>query len=53
MSSYTVDRYYDDELTRVDGRWLLRGVRLTVTWRAGDPTIMELAHAAGMRALGP
>ena len=48
-SWYTVGGYYDDALVRVDGRWLLTGVRLTVTWRAGDPAIMELARAAGKR----
>jgi hypothetical protein len=37
---------------RLDRRWLLTGVRLTVTWRAGDPAIMELARAAGKRLLG-
>ena len=51
-SWYTVGGYYDDTLVRVDNRWLLSGVRLTVTWRAGDPAIMELARAAGNRLLG-
>jgi hypothetical protein len=51
-SWYTVGGYYDDDLARVDGRWLLSGVRLTVTWQAGDPAIMEHARSAGMRALG-
>jgi SnoaL-like domain len=50
-SWYTVGGYYDDTLVRVDGRWLLAGVRLTVTWRAGRPAIMELARAAGSRRL--
>jgi SnoaL-like domain len=51
-SWYTVGGYYDDTLVRADSRWLLTGVRLTVTWRAGDPAIMELARAAGNRLLG-
>ncbi len=51
-SWYTVGGYYDDALVRVDGRWLLSGVRLTVTWRAGDRGIMDLARAAGKRRLG-
>ena len=51
-SWYTVGGYYDDTLVRLDSRWLLSGVRLTVTWEAGDPTIMELARAAGKRLLG-
>jgi len=48
-SWYTIGGYYDNTLARVDGRWLLTGVRLTVTWRAGDPGIMELARAEGTR----
>jgi hypothetical protein len=51
-SWYTVGGFYDDTLVRVDGRWLLSGVRLTVTWRAGDPAIMGLARAAGHRLVG-
>jgi hypothetical protein len=51
-SWYTVGGHYDDTLVRVDSRWLLTGVRLTVTWRAGDPAIMDLARAAGNRLLG-
>jgi hypothetical protein len=51
-SWYTVGGYYDDTLVRVGSQWLLSGVRLTVTWRAGDPAIMELARAAGHRLLG-
>ncbi|HEV2309489.1 MAG TPA: nuclear transport factor 2 family protein [Acidimicrobiia bacterium] len=51
-SWYTVGGYYDDTLARVDDRWLLTGVRLTVTWRAGDPGVMELARSAGNRLLG-
>ena len=50
-SWYTIGGYYEDTLARVDGRWLLTGVRLTVTWRAGDPEIMELARAEGTRRL--
>ena len=51
-SWYSVAGYYDDSLERVDGRWLLTAVRLTVTWRAGDPAVMDLARAAGIRLLG-
>lgn len=50
-SWYTVGGHYDDTLVRIDGRWLLTGVRLTVTWSAGDPAIMELARETGMRLL--
>ena len=51
-SWYTVAGYYEDSLERVDSRWLLTAVRLTVTWQAGDPAIMDLARAAGTRLLG-
>lgn len=51
-SWYTVGGYYDNTLVRVDRRWLLTGVRLTVTWRAGNPAVMELARAAGDRRTG-
>jgi hypothetical protein len=51
-SWYTVGGYYDDTLARVDSRWLLTSVRLTVTWRAGDPRIIELARVEGNRLLG-
>ena len=50
-SWYTIGGYYDDTLARIDGRWLLTGVRLTVTWRAGDPGIMDRARAEGTRRL--
>ncbi len=50
-SWHTIGGYYEDALARVDGRWLLTGVRLTVTWQAGDPGIMELARAEGTRRL--
>ena len=50
-SWYTIGGYYDDTLVSVDGRWLLTAVRLTVTWRAGDPHVMELARAEGNRRL--
>jgi hypothetical protein len=48
---YAVAGYYDDTLVRLDSRWLLTGVRLSVTWRAGDPEIMDRARAAGNRLL--
>jgi hypothetical protein len=51
-SWYTVGGYYDDTLARVNGQWLLTGVCLTVTWRAGDPAVMELARTAGNHLLG-
>ena len=50
-SWYTIGGYYEDTLARVDGSWLLTGVRLTVTWRAGDSAIMERARVAGTQRL--
>jgi hypothetical protein len=50
-SWYTIGGYYEDTLARVNGRWLLTGVRFTVSWQAGDPGIMELARAEGTRRL--
>jgi SnoaL-like domain len=50
-SWYTVGGYYENTLARFDGRWLLTGVRLTVTWRAGDARIMELARVEGEHRL--
>ena len=50
-SWYTIGGYYENTLVLVDGRWLLTAVRLTVTWRAGDPGIMELARVEGARRL--
>lgn len=46
-STYTVGGYYDDDLVRTGDRWIFTGVKLTVLWRTGDPTIMEKARAAG------
>jgi hypothetical protein len=45
-STFTVGGHYDDELVRLADRWVLSGVKLTVTWRAGDPSIMEPERAA-------
>jgi hypothetical protein len=50
-SWYTIGGYYEDTLARVEERWLLTGVRLTVSWRAGDPGIMERARADGTRRI--
>jgi SnoaL-like domain len=50
-SWYTVGGHYENTLVRIDGRWLLTGVRLTVNWSAGDPAVMELARRTGKRLL--
>lgn len=42
-SWFTNGGYYEDTLKLVDGQWLLTGVRLRETWRAGDPGIMDQA----------
>lgn len=48
-SIYTIGGYYDDELVRDGDRWILTGVKLTVLWRTGEPSIMATARAAGLR----
>ena len=50
-SWFTIGGYYTDTLVRAGGRWKITGVTLTVTWRAGDPAIMEAAPADGLAAL--
>lgn len=50
-SYYTIGGYYDDALVRSGDGWVLTGVRLTVTWQAGDREIMERARAAGTAAM--
>jgi hypothetical protein len=44
---YTVGGYYDDDLVRGEERWVLTGVKLTVLWHTGDPSIMQTARTAG------
>jgi hypothetical protein len=44
---YTVGGYYDDDLVRSEEGWILRGVKLTVLWHTGDPSIMQAARARG------
>jgi 3-phenylpropionate/cinnamic acid dioxygenase small subunit len=46
-SIYTVGGYYDDDLVRHGERWIFTGVKLTVLWRIGDPSIMQTARAGG------
>jgi hypothetical protein len=46
-SYYTVGGYYRNRLVRVGGNWKLVRVNLNVTWRLGDPEIMDAARAAG------
>ncbi len=44
---FTIGGYYDDRLVRVDSRWLIEGVALTVWWRRGNEHIMQLARSKG------
>jgi hypothetical protein len=46
-SYYTIGGYYRNRLVRVGGNWKLVRVNLNVTWRLGDPEIMDAARAAG------
>jgi SnoaL-like domain len=48
VSWYTIGGYYDDTLTFTAGRWQITGVTLKVTWRAGDPKIMDAARDVGL-----
>ena len=50
-SWYTIGGYYDDTLVRRGDGWAITGVTLTVLWRMGDPGIMPVAAAAGMKLL--
>ena len=54
-SWFTLGGYYDDTLIRSDSSptgWELTGVKLTVLWRKGDPSIMEESRALGRKLLG-
>jgi 3-phenylpropionate/cinnamic acid dioxygenase small subunit len=51
-SYYTVGGYYRNRLVRDGGAWKLVRVNLNVTWRLGNPEIMEAARAAGISARG-
>jgi hypothetical protein len=44
-SYYTIGGYYRNRLVREHGDWKLVRVNLNVTWRRGDPEIMEAASA--------
>ena len=44
---YTVGGYYQNSLVKTDGSWLLSEIKLTVTWRAGDPGVMARARIRG------
>ncbi len=52
-SYYTVGGYYRNRLVRDGGNWKLTRVNLNVTWRLGNPEIMEAARAAGISASSP
>ncbi|MGB3735948.1 MAG: nuclear transport factor 2 family protein [Ilumatobacter sp.] len=43
---FTIGGHYDDHLVRVDGRWRIDRVALSVRWRRGNPAIMDLAGGA-------
>lgn len=53
-SWFTIGGYYDDTLLR-DAKspsgWNLTGVKLTVLWRKGQESIMQLARSEGHRLL--
>jgi hypothetical protein len=46
-SYFTIGGFYANRLVRAGDAWQLVRVQLTVTWRRGDPEIMDAARAAG------
>ena len=53
-SWFTIGGYYDGTLTRdaeSPSGWKLTGVKLTVLWRKGQESIMQLARSEGHRLL--
>jgi hypothetical protein len=44
-SYYTIGGYYRNGLVREHGHWKLVRVHLIVTWRRGDPAIMDAARS--------
>ncbi|MBT96298.1 MAG: hypothetical protein CL431_10075 [Acidimicrobiaceae bacterium] len=53
-SWFTIGGYYDDTLARdaeSPSGWKLTGVKLTVLWRKGQESIMQLARSEGHRLL--
>jgi hypothetical protein len=53
-SWFTIGGYYDDSLARdieSPSGWKLTGVKLTVLWRKGQESIMQLARSEGHRLL--
>ncbi len=46
-SFYTIGGYYRNRLVRERGNWKLARVNLNVTWRLGQPEIMEAARLRG------
>ena len=44
-SAYAIGGYYVDQLSRIDGRWLINAVTLKLFWQRGNRDIMELAVA--------
>ena len=53
-SWFTIGGYYDDTLIREaesPSGWKLTGVKLTVLWRKGQESIMQLARSEGHRLL--
>lgn len=46
-SFFTVGGFYTNRIRRTDGRWLICGVTLTMTWRRGRPDILDTAAERG------
>jgi hypothetical protein len=50
---FTVGGYYSNRATRINGRWLLSGVTLTIRWRRGRPDVLTIAAERGRSAGSP
>jgi hypothetical protein len=47
---FTVGGYYSNRVVRIEGRWLLCGVTLTIRWRRGRPDVLTIAAERGRSA---
>lgn len=48
---YTIGGYQDFELTRIGGRWLISGFRLSPTWTKGNRDVMSVGLRRGVERL--
>lgn len=48
---FALGGYYTDQLVKVDGRWLIKAVRLRIFWNRGNRHIMQLGAEKGAKIL--